>query len=84
MNAASLFGVLSAQPARMFVSASLQRGLQAGRRLWRASVVPPRDAESDVLAVRALADHYRRIDPGFAADLYAAADRHELEHDGGR
>jgi hypothetical protein len=28
--------------------------------------------------VRAMADECRRTDPGFAADLYAAADRHEL------
>jgi hypothetical protein len=32
--------------------------------------------------VRALAYRYRRTDPGFAADLYAAADRHELDREG--
>lgn len=33
-------------------------------------------------SVRALADRYRRCDPGFASDLYAAADRYEqsFEH----
>jgi hypothetical protein len=31
----------------------------------------------DAASVRALADRYRRSDPGFASDLYAAADRHE-------
>jgi hypothetical protein len=36
-----------------------------------------REAARQVAAVRALADHYRRSDPGFASDLYAAADRHE-------
>jgi hypothetical protein len=29
--------------------------------------------------VRALADRHQRSDPGFAADLRSAADRHELE-----
>lgn len=83
MNTSSLISVLSAQPARTFVSLSLQRGLQIGRRLWLGATArpQPREAGSDVLAVRALADHYRRIDPGFAADLYAAADRHERDHD---
>ena len=28
--------------------------------------------------LRAYADQYRRTDPGFAADLMAAADRHEI------
>lgn len=36
-------------------------------------------ALTDAAAVRALADHHRRSNPGFAADLYAAADRHELQ-----
>jgi len=31
--------------------------------------------------VRALADRYRRSDPGFASDLYAAADRYERTFD---
>ena len=34
-------------------------------------------AAGDAAAVRALADSYRRSDPGFASDLYAAAERHE-------
>ncbi len=40
------------------------------------------DRESRVVeeaaAVRRLADDQRQISPGFACDLYAAADRHEL------
>jgi hypothetical protein len=31
--------------------------------------------------VRALAGTYVKTDPGFAADLFAAADRHERAHD---
>lgn len=31
----------------------------------------------ELAGVRALADRYRRSDPGFASDLYAAADRYE-------
>lgn len=35
-------------------------------------------AAAEAAAVRALADSYRQSDPGFASDLYAAADRHEI------
>ena len=37
----------------------------------------PRDRAREAASVRALADSYMRTDPRFAADLYAAADRHE-------
>jgi hypothetical protein len=36
-------------------------------------------AAAEAAAVRVLADSYRESDPGFARDLYAAADRHEVE-----
>jgi hypothetical protein len=49
------------------------------QRLQRA---PPSIAE-DCAAVRALADSYRNSDPGFAADLYAAAARTEAQVEGG-
>lgn len=35
----------------------------------------------ELAAVRALADRYRRSDPGFASDLYAAAARYESSLD---
>ena len=31
----------------------------------------------EVARVRALADHYRHVDPGFSSDLHAAAARYE-------
>ena len=34
----------------------------------------------DAARVRRMADRHRRVSPGFASDLYAAADRHELDH----
>jgi hypothetical protein len=37
----------------------------------------PTGPEQDVLEVRELAWSYRQSDPGFSADLAAAADRHE-------
>jgi hypothetical protein len=39
-------------------------------------------AARELAEVRALADRYRRSDPGFASDPYAAAARHEsaLDH----
>lgn len=52
------------------------------RQAWRAATTraeaKPRSAAEELAAVRALADSYRTSDPGFASDLYAAADRHEL------
>jgi hypothetical protein len=51
---------------------------------WLATPPAPkagRSAAEEAADVRALADQYRRSDPGFASDLYAAADRHEREHE---
>jgi hypothetical protein len=65
----------------------LQALLSSAARLLRftakAPVKPaPRDVVREAAEVRALAHSYRKTDPGFAADLYAAADRHELAGDG--
>jgi hypothetical protein len=46
----------------------------------RLRAQPPTLAE-DCAALRALADSYRRTDPGFAADLEAAAARSEGQAD---
>jgi hypothetical protein len=43
--------------------------------------VARREAADDAAAVRALAHSHRKSDPGFASDLYAAADRYEREHE---
>jgi hypothetical protein len=52
--------------------------------LWRALARQPRagaiaddGVSREVARVRALARHHQATDPGFAADLLAAADRHE-------
>jgi hypothetical protein len=37
------------------------------------------NAAREAAKVRELADTYRRSDPGFASDLYAAANRHEAQ-----
>jgi len=58
--------------AALFLAAS--RGVAA---LWRSVRPQATSPEQDVLAVRELARFYRDSDPGFAADLAAAADRHE-------
>jgi hypothetical protein len=39
------------------------------------------EAARSAAAVRQMADGYRRSDPGFASDLYAAANRHEAQAD---
>jgi hypothetical protein len=45
--------------------------------------LPVRDAVREAGAVRTMADSIRISDPHFAADLYAAADRHEVLYAGG-
>ena len=45
---------------------------------WRANT-GLRESADDAASVRALANRFRLSDPGFASDLYAAADRHERE-----
>jgi len=56
---------------------------RAASALWRVVARQPRvrsaaeAAARDVAMVRAMARHYLASDPGFAADLMAAADRHE-------
>ncbi len=51
------------------------------RQVWRVVTTKaepaPRGLADELADVRALADSYRHSDPGFAGDLYAAADRHE-------
>ncbi len=57
---------------------------QRGLTRWLSRLTPqPASADStiaaDARAVRELAHTLHRCDPGFAADLYAAADRHEQQ-----
>jgi hypothetical protein len=53
--------------------------LERWRQAWRkvTTEAAPSSLADELASVRALADSYRRSDPGFACDLYAAADRHE-------
>ena len=46
-------------------------------RQLRESCEPVSQHAREAAEVRAMADRYSRIDRGFAADLYSAADRHE-------
>jgi hypothetical protein len=45
---------------------------------WRAQAAL-RESADEAAATRALANSFRKSDPGFANDLYAAADRHERD-----
>jgi hypothetical protein len=58
---------------------ALRRALGAWKRP-AAPAMAPSDAEREARAVRELALQYRHTDPAFAADLLAAADRHERQH----
>ena len=51
------------------------------RRAWQAMLekAPQRGAAEEAAKLRAFADTYRRSDPGFASDLFAAAGRHERD-----
>ncbi|MEO7850961.1 MAG: hypothetical protein ABIR94_01740 [Rubrivivax sp.] len=55
-------------------------GSQFGRRALRATPDEERIA-IDARSVRELAREVRESDPGFSADLYAAADRHEHQRE---
>jgi hypothetical protein len=70
--------------ASMPTSNGVESGLWASirtalRRIATRSdtVAPVRDPVAEAADVRAMADAVRVSDPHFAADLYAAADRHE-------
>lgn len=52
---------------------------RAARWLTQPAAPRARATAPDAAAVRQLAYGLMRTDPGFAADLFAAADRHELE-----
>jgi hypothetical protein len=79
VNSATLTGpAIAGHPASVWqrlcsLVAQMRRGTPTS-----AEAAAARDAE----AVRALADRYRRSDPGFASDLYAAAARYESSLDG--
>ena len=66
------------------LSAAAQRVLAAfwaallQRKLAAAKVLTPSE---EAARVRALASTYVKTDPGFATDLFAAADRHEGAHE---
>lgn len=44
---------------------------------FRAPPARPQNAQEEARAVREMAWQYQQVDPRFAADLMAAADRHE-------
>jgi hypothetical protein len=48
--------------------------------LERERAAARRNTQTEANAVRRLADTWRTSSPGFAGDLYAAADQHELRH----
>ncbi|MBS0444847.1 MAG: hypothetical protein JSR59_02745 [Proteobacteria bacterium] len=48
---------------------------------WRSTgATRPTTAALEAAAVREMAYAYSKTDPGFADDLYAAANRHEAQH----
>ncbi len=72
-----------AQPSRLkAVGRAIWNALEdMGRRraAQQMRYLAPRDHAAEAEAVRTLAERYRATDPGFASDLYAAANRHELQ-----
>jgi hypothetical protein len=68
-----------AMPRGARVAASLF--VRAARGLSAAFAAAPISRSQEAAQVRALAYEVRSADPRFAADLYAAADRHELLDD---
>jgi hypothetical protein len=59
---------------------TLFRGPPAVTQRRTETATPKRTAALEAQKVRELAYSYSKTDPGFAADLYAAASRHEGLH----
>ncbi|HSC00049.1 MAG TPA: hypothetical protein VLE45_09045 [Burkholderiaceae bacterium] len=59
---------------------------RAASALWRLFARQPRSAAEtaahEAAMLRAMARHHMASEPGFAADLLAAADRHEVANQG--
>jgi hypothetical protein len=70
---------LSAPRGANALAQVLVAGLRVLARLFAAApaAIAQRSRAQEAEAVRALADRYVKTDPGYAADLYAAAARHE-------
>lgn len=73
------------EPALPRVARALADVVHAGTRLlaaaWSATADTRADGNADADRVRAMARAWEKTDPGFAADLYAAAARHEGQRD---
>jgi len=62
-------------PVTAWLGAAMQRLMSLHATL--APIPAPGDAGREAAAVREMAYRHMKTDPGFAADLFAAADRHE-------
>jgi hypothetical protein len=74
-----LYHLLTSSPLRHEVAAKLDSWLERAKCLLakrRSAADGSEDPERQAAAVRALAYEHLKTDPGFAADLFAAADRH--------
>lgn len=73
------------EPALPRFARALADVVHAGARLlataWTASADTRANASADADRVRTMARAWEKTDPGFAADLYAAASRHEGQAD---
>ncbi len=74
-----------AEPVLPRFARALAEVVHAGARLlaalWTATADTRADAAGDADRVRAMARAWEKTDPGFAADLYAAAGRHDAQRD---
>ena len=77
------FNVPAVREAFVPRGARLAAGLFVRALRWLGSPAAPRvqSRSGEAAAVRALAYEVQHTDPGFAADLYAAAARHESLRD---
>ncbi len=63
-----------------FFSAASQLGSALVATLFKAPVARALSAADEAEQVRMMAESFVATDPGFAQDLFAAADRHEALH----
>ena len=80
MTTATLHANVQRSRFAQHVYATLAGLIPAALRSPTAARSAAESAAIEAQNVRALADSYSKTDPGFAADLYAAAARHEGHH----
>lgn len=81
MTSLSIYSSMNTQaPRGALWAANAAVGLWRAVSRWAGKPAAEPSPAAEAAEVRELARQFIKTDPGFAADLYAAADRHEALH----